>query len=300
MVLPLRSIPTAKSADTQSAGADPLDALASQLHDVLASDRRPRLAKARVGAWVRALLDTLFPQVAEQTYGTAGEVRDALDGLAADLRSLLRSIESELSIDAAEVSSAFFDALPEIHHQIMADAIAIERGDPAAESVDEVILAYPGFLAMAVYRIAHRFSELGVPLLPRVLTEWAHERTGIDIHPGATLGHPVVIDHGTGIVIGETAVLGNNVKLYQGVTLGALSVTKSLASTKRHPTIEDDVVIYANATILGGETVIGRGSVIGGNVWLTASVPPDSTVYHRSEVHVRPGRAEFEGPDFVI
>jgi serine O-acetyltransferase len=153
---------------------------------------------------------------------------------------------------------------------------------------------------MAVYRIAHRFSELEVPLLPRVLTEWAHERTGIDIHPGATLGHPVVIDHGTGIVIGETAVLGNNVKLYQGVTLGALSVAKSLASTKRHPTIEDDVVIYANATILGGETVIGRGSVIGGNVWLTTSVPPDSTVYHRSEVHVRPGRAEFEGPDFVI
>ena len=151
------------------------------------------------------------------------------------------------------------ESLPEVHRQLMIDAAAIERGDPAAESVDEVILAYPGFLAIAVHRIAHRFCELSVPLLPRVLTEWAHERTGIDIHPGATLGHPVVIDHGTGIVIGETAVIGNNVKLYQGVTLGALSVNKALASTKRHPTIEDDVVIYANATILGGETVIGRG-----------------------------------------
>jgi len=190
--------------------------------------------------------------------------------------------------------------VPEIHRQLYVDATAIERGDPAAESVDEVILAYPGFLAIAVHRIAHRFYELQVPLLPRVLSEWAHERTGIDIHPGATLGHPVVIDHGTGIVVGETAVIGNNVKLYQGVTLGALSVTKSLASTKRHPTIGDDVVIYANATILGGETVIGRGSVVGGNTWITAGIPPDSIVYQRSEVHVRQGRADFEAPDFVI
>ena len=132
--------------------------------------------------------------------------------------------------DPAAIAAAFFQSLPEIHRQLVIDATAIERGDPAAESVDEVILAYPGFLAIAVHRIAHRLSDLGVPLLPRVLSEWAHERTGIDIHPGATLGHPVVIDHGTGIVIGETAVIGNNVKLYQGVTLGALSVAKSLAS----------------------------------------------------------------------
>jgi len=173
MAFPIRSIPKTPGG-VRHAAADPLDALAVELHGVLASDRRPRLAKARVGQWVRALLDTLFPQASERTYETSGEFRDALDGLATDLRSLLRSIESELSIDAAEVSTAFFDALPEIHHQIMADATAIERGDPAAESVDEVILAYPGFLAMAVYRIAHRFSELEVPLLPRVLTEWAH------------------------------------------------------------------------------------------------------------------------------
>ncbi len=271
MALPLRSINTRKA---EPASGDPLDGLASRLHGVLADGQGQRLAKARVAGWIRSLLDTLFPQAAEQTLATTGEVRDAIDALAAELRSLLRPLEDDID-DPGEIARAFFQSLPEIHRQLMIDATAIERGDPAAESVDEVILAYPGFLAMAVYRIAHRFSELGVPILPRVLTEWAHERTGIDIHPGATLGHPVVIDHGTGIVIGETAVIGNNVKLYQGVTLGALSVAKSLASTKRHPTIENDVVIYANATILGGDTVIGRGSVVGGNVWLTSSIPPE-------------------------
>jgi serine O-acetyltransferase len=296
MALPLRPINTRK---VGHGSGDPLDGLASRLHGVLAEDRGLRLPKARVATWIRAILDTLFPQVAEQTYSTAGEVRDALDASAAELRALLRPLADEIG-DPAEIAAAFFGSLPEIHRQLMIDATAIERGDPAAESVDEVILAYPGFLAISVHRLAHRFRELDVPLLPRVLSEWAHERTGIDIHPGATLGHPVVIDHGTGIVIGETATLGNNVKLYQGVTLGALSVTKSLASTKRHPTIEDDVVIYANATILGGETVIGRGSVIGGNTWITSSVPADSIVYQRSEVHVRQGRADFEAPDFVI
>ena len=295
MALPLESIKSKKPAATPS---DPLDDLAERLYGVLAEGRGTRLAKARVVAWVRALLDILFPQAAEVTPATAGEVRDALDASAAELRSLLRPLEGD--IDPAAVMDTFFAALPEIHRQLLVDAAGIERGDPAAESVDEVILAYPGFLAIAVHRIAHVFYELGVPVFPRMLTEWAHERTGIDIHPGATLGHPVIIDHGTGIVVGQTAVIGNNVKLYQGVTLGALSVSKSLASTKRHPTIEDDVVIYANATILGGETVIGRGSVIGGNVWLTASVPPNSTVYHRSEVRVSPGGIESEGPDFVI
>ncbi len=296
MVSPIRSISGSKAKRSRPEG--PLDQLADRIHDVLTHDTEARLPKARVGIWIRTLLETLFPQASEQSFGTAGEIRDELDASAAELRSLLRPLEND--VDPIHVTDSFFEALPEIHRQLLVDATGIERGDPAAESVDEVILAYPGFLAIAVHRIAHRFYELEVPLLPRVLSEWAHERTGVDIHPGATLGHPVVIDHATGIVIGQTAVIGNNVKLYQGVTLGALSVNKSLASTKRHPTIEDDVVIYANATILGGETVIGRGSVIGGNVWLTASVPPHSTVYHRSEVHVRQGRVEFEGPDFVI
>jgi serine O-acetyltransferase len=295
MALPLRPLP----ATNKGQPADPLDGLAERLHSVLAEDQGTHLAKSRVTAWIRSLLDTLFPQTAEHTYATASEVRDALDRSAAELRAILRPLEDELD-DPADIARRFFQSLPEIHRQLMIDAAGIERGDPAAESVDEVILAYPGFLAIAVHRIAHRLHDLGVPLVPRMLSEWAHERTGIDIHPGARLGHPVVIDHGTGIVIGETAEIGNNVKLYQGVTLGALSVNKNLASTKRHPTIENDVVIYANATILGGETVIGRGSVIGGNVWITSSVPADSIVYQRSEVHVRQGRSDFEDPDWII
>jgi serine O-acetyltransferase len=295
MVLPLRSVSKPRSEQR----TDPLDGLAERLHSVLAEDQGTHLAKSRVTSWIRTLLDTLFPQAAERTYATAGEVRDALDRSAAELRSILRPLEDQVE-DPADVAQSFFRSLPEIHRQLMIDAAAIERGDPAAESVDEVILAYPGFGAIAVHRIAHRLHELGVPLVPRMLSEWAHERTGIDIHPGATIGHPFVIDHGTGIVIGETAEIGNNVKLYQGVTLGAMSVNKNLASTKRHPTIESDVVVYANATILGGETVIGRGSVIGGNVWVTSSVPADSIVYQRSEVHVRQGRADFEDSDWVI
>lgn len=245
-------------------------------------------------------MEALFPQAAEATFDSPGALRDEFAALGAELHSILRPLQSELLTSVDETCDAFFASLPEIHRQLMVDAAAIEQGDPAARSVDEVVLAYPGFLAIAIHRVARRFWELQVPLLPRVLSEWAHERTGVDIHPGATLGHPVVIDHATGIVIGETSVIGNNVKLYQGVTIGALSVAKSMSSTKRHPTIEDDVVIYANATILGGETVIGRGSVIGGNVWLTESVPPDSIVYHRSVIHVRQGRLEFESPDFVI
>jgi serine O-acetyltransferase len=179
------------------------------------------------------------------------------------------------------------------------DAEAIEEGDPAAESVEEVVSAYPGFHAIAIYRIAHEFYALEVPIFPRLLSELAHQRTGIDIHPGATIGRSFFIDHGTGIVIGETSVIGERVKIYQGVTLGALSVEKSLSASKRHPTIENGVVIYSNATILGGETVIGHDSVIGGNVWLTESVLPYSVVYNRSEIRVR-NREATEPINFVI
>ena len=172
----------------------------------------------------------------------------------------------------------FLARLPEIREALLLDARAIDDGDPASTGVDEVILAYPGFLATAIHRVASALHELGVALLPRVLAEVAHRQTGIDIHPAARIGSSFAIDHGTGIVIGATAVLGSRVKLYQGVTLGALSVRKELAGKRRHPTIGDDVVIYANATILGGDTVIGHGSRIGGNVWLTRSVPPFSVV----------------------
>lgn len=159
------------------------------------------------------------------------------------------------------------------------DAESIFRGDPAARSKDEVVIAYPGFYAVAIHRFSHELWKEGFFLLARVLSEHAHSKTGIDIHPGATIGAGLCIDHGTGIVIGETTIIGRNVKLYQGVTLGALSVSKDLANKKRHPTIEDYVTVYANATILGGDTIIGKGAIIGGSVWLTESVPPNSKVF---------------------
>ena len=181
---------------------------------------------------------------------------------------------------AAElVVHEFFEELPKIRALLAGDLEAAFRGDPAAKSTDEVILSYPGFQAITVQRLAHFFWTRQVPLIPRMMSEFVHGRTGIDIHPGAEIGASFFIDHGTGVVIGETAVIGSNVKLYQGVTLGALSVRKEEGDRKRHPTIEGDVTIYANAVILGGATIIGRGSVIGGGVWITESVPPGSKIY---------------------
>jgi len=182
---------------------------------------------------------------------------------------------------AALVVEEFFEELPRIRLILEKDLEAAVRGDPAAMSDNEVILSYPGFQAISVHRIAHFFWMRQVPLIPRMMSELVHGRTGIDIHPGAVIGESFFIDHGTGVVIGETTVIGKNVKLYQGVTLGALSVKKEESGRKRHPTIEDDVTIYANATILGGETIIGQGSVIGGSVWITQSVPPGSKIYSR-------------------
>ncbi|MFT3680565.1 MAG: serine acetyltransferase [Ferruginibacter sp.] len=189
--------------------------------------------------------------------------------------------------ETQKVTDKFFIEVPQIYDALLKDAEAIIKFDPAAESIEEVLVAYPGFYATAVYRFSHQLWEQGVKLLPRVFAEYAHGKTGIDIHPGATIGESFFIDHGTGIVIGETTVIGNNVKIYQGVTLGALSVSKSEANNKRHPTIEDNVVIYSGATILGGNTVVGQDSVIGGNVWLTNSVLPRSIVYHKSESTVK-------------
>lgn len=180
----------------------------------------------------------------------------------------------------------FFSQLPYIRRQLALDVAAAFRGDPAAKSVEEVIVSYPGLQAIAVHRLAHYFWVRQVPLIPRMMSEIVHGRTGIDIHPGAAIGDYFFIDHGTGVVIGETTVIGSNVKLYQGVTLGALSVRKDEADTKRHPTIEDDVTIYAGATILGGKTVIGAGCVIGGNVWITESVPPNTLVYVKTGEHI--------------
>lgn len=181
-----------------------------------------------------------------------------------------------------ETALVFLEGLPALQATLAKDVDAAYHGDPAAKSCDEVIFSYPGMYAITVYRIAHRLHEMGIPLIPRIMTEHSHSLTGIDIHPGAKIGVKFVIDHGTGVVVGETSVIGNNVRIYQGVTIGALSVPadkcEDMRGVKRHPTIEDHVVIYSGATILGGKTVIGAGSVIGGNVWLTESVPPKTTV----------------------
>lgn len=199
-----------------------------------------------------------------------------------------------------KITDKFFEDIPALYLKLLKDARAILEFDPAAGSEEEVLVAYPGFYATAVYRLSHLLWKQGVKILPRVFTEYAHGKTGIDIHPGAVIGESFSIDHGTGIVIGETSVIGNHVKIYQGVTLGALNVAKENALTKRHPTIEDNVTVYSGATILGGDTVIGHDSIIGGNVWLTYSVQPHSVVYHKSEIKVRDNNPFPEPLNFVI
>jgi serine O-acetyltransferase len=193
--------------------------------------------------------------------------------------------------EAEGIVQELLEGIPEIRRRVSRDVQAAFLGDPAAQTREEVILSYPAVEAILVHRIAHELWVRHVSMIPRMMSEYAHGKTGIDIHPGAVIGDSFFIDHGTGVVIGETALIGNNVKLYQGVTLGALSVRKELANSKRHPTIEDDVTIYAGATILGGGTVVGRGSVIGGNVWLTESVPPHSRIYHNPS-QIRHARAD--------
>jgi serine O-acetyltransferase len=196
----------------------------------------------------------------------------------------------EISVEAERVVAAFFDRIPEVRSKLKLDVIAAYKGDPAARSYSEIILSYPGMRAITKHRIAHELYQLKVPLIPRLMSEYIHNTTGIEIHPGAQIGESFFIDHGTGVVIGETCVIGNRVKLYQGVTLGAKSFKLDedghpVKGGKRHPTIEDDVVIYAGATILGGNTVIGRGTVIGGNVWIIRSVPPNTLVTLSREDH---------------
>jgi len=212
------------------------------------------------------------------------------------LSKLLDSINRSLDRTSEELVEDFFSRVPGIFEQLAEDAEALARFDPAATGVEEIILCYPGFYAIAVYRMAHILYELKVPVLPRVLTEYAHEKTGIDIHPGARIASPFFIDHGTGIVIGETARIGKEVRIFQGVTLGALTVERSLANTKRHPTIEDHVVIYAGSTILGGDTVIGHHTVVGGNTWITESILPHSVVYRNHRVLVK-DRKDFIPPN---
>jgi serine O-acetyltransferase len=233
---------------------------------------------------VDGLLKILFPELSDRHYPSFRDFEQHYFEVRLGLYKVFSKIEESLPASAEEIEAQFLGRLPHLHELLLKDAKAISTGDPAAVSTTEVIRTYPGFFAIAVYRLAHELHRLGVPLIPRILTEHAHSETGIDIHPGAQIGEYFCIDHGTGVVIGETVEIGEGVKIYQGVTLGALSVDKKLAQTKRHPTIQDRVVIYSGATILGGDTVIGHDSVIGGNVWVTKSVPPHSLLYYQAAV----------------
>jgi len=261
--------------------AERLDALAATLPS--ARSRAPD-----VRTFITLLRGALFPQHRPPAATTAA------------LLTSLHSAASELALSAGNAVSTWPEhliaSLPDLATILYEDAAFTLRQDPAAASIDEVMIAYPGFAAIVIHRVAACIHRLGVPLIPRVLSEFAHAQTGIDIHPGASIASPFCIDHGTGVVIGETAIIGKRVVIYQGVTLGAIRVGKDVAGTKRHPTIEDDVVIYANATVLGGQTVIGRKSLIGGNVWVTRSVPPNSIVVRKSDIPV----PNLAGDEYVI
>ena len=233
------------------------------------------------------LLDVLFPAQSKKHYRNEQEIEASFNKVRFEFEEMVSSLDLKKGDHAKTLIIDLFDVqMPIIYDMLHEDVAAIVAGDPAAVDGFEVMRTYPGFYAIAFHRLAHAVLNLEIPYLPRVMSEYVHSKTGIDIHPGAQIAPGFCIDHGTGIVIGETSIIGRGVKLYQGVTLGALSVSKELASTKRHPTLEDNVIVYANATILGGATVVGKNSVIGGSVWLTRSLPPDSTVYHKAQVKI--------------
>lgn len=227
--------------------------------------------------------DTLFYTL----FDSNTNVEKNLDVLQSQFDELVDLACWETHKPCEKIWAHYIQELPGILEKLNLDAEAILNCDPASLSIQEIYMAYPGFYAIAIYRLANVLYNEGFPLVPRLMTEYAHRQTGVDINPGATIGESFFIDHATGVVIGETAVIKDHVKIYQGVTLGALFVNKSLQRTKRHPTIESNVTIYANATILGGDTVVGENSIIGGNAWLTASVPPNTTVFHTPEIKIK-------------
>jgi serine O-acetyltransferase len=245
-----------------------------------------------VERFVHGLIQILFPDFDKPEFDSVEAIAERIDLLKTLLKQIISGNVQE-GTESEEVINDFFALVPVLYEQIKQDVTAMFDGDPAAKSTTEIIRTYPGFFAIASYRIAHSLLGLGVALIPRIITERAHSKTGIDIHPGAKIGSHFCIDHGTGIVIGETTIIGNHVKIYQGVTLGGLSVDKADAEKKRHPTIQDHVVIYAGATILGGNTIVGEHSVIGGNVWLTRSVPPNTKVYYRAALTDRDGETDI-------
>lgn len=237
----------------------------------------------KVAKWFEKTLAILFPGTCEMKFNSEEEVAVFLNEVKAELSNILVCDTLEQKANKSNIIEAFFKELPIIKTLLDKDVEGLFQGDPAAKTYAEVTRSYPGFYAIAAHRIAHALNNLKVSLIPRMISEISKSHTGIDIHPGAIIGEYFCIDHGTGVVIGETSIIGNHVKIYQGVTLGALSVAKKDASKKRHPTIEDNVVIYAGATILGGRTIVGKDSVIGGNVWITKSVEAGSKIYYKGE-----------------
>lgn len=236
-----------------------------------------------------------FPRFNRDKHDIELQLRQFSNILCYNLTSILKNDK-----EVEKIMDHFFHQLPAIQASLIADADVYFKNDPAANCAEEVILSYPGFYALTIYRIAHEFYKLDVPFIPRLFSEYAHAKVGIDINPGATIGKHFYIDHGTGVVIGESTIIGDNVKIYQGVTLGAMFVTKELCKQKRHPTIEDNVVIYAGATILGGNTVVGHDSIIGGNVWLTKSVVPYTIVQQKSDITIRNARSFQDEYDYYI
>jgi serine O-acetyltransferase len=249
-------------------------------------DFRPLPSRSAICQFIDGLLQLLFPQLSEQKFNSATDLSAFAESINNSLSKILEGLGEDILADKDSIKDDFLKQIPKIYDTLRSDALAIAQGDPASLNRDEVIRTYPGFYAIAIYRFAHFFYLNQIPYLPRILTEYAHTKTGIDINPGAKIGPSFCIDHGTGLVIGETAVVGTNVKIYQGVTLGALSVAKEMAKMKRHPTIEDNVIIYSGATILGGDTIVGHDSIIGGNVWLIKSVPAYSRVYHKEQINI--------------
>jgi len=250
---------------------------------IQAHKKRPNLdfrLKTKCEAFTDKLFHTLFDANVS--------VKKNIKQLGADFDEITSIACFNPEVSCEVVWKAFLNKLPEIIEKLNLDAQEMLDNDPAANTIEEVYLAYPGFFAIAVYRFSHEFYSIDMPLIPRLMSEYAHRLTGVDINPGAQIGTPFFIDHATGIVIGETTIIKDHVKIYQGVTLGALQVSKDMKNIKRHPTVENNVTIYANATILGGKTVIGKNSTIGGNVWITESIPENSLVYHTSETKLKP------------
>ncbi len=241
--------------------------------------------KKDIHQFIEDLFSVLFSNTSK-SFGHLPIIEHKFEVLEKEFNEIVRNYTSDKN-DSFKQSINFFEALPELYRKTLNDAETIYAKDPAAKSIEEVLYAYPGFFAIAVYRFSNQLWKQELRLLARTFSEYAHIKTSIEIHPGAQIGDEFAIDHGTGIVIGETTIIGNNVQIYQGVTLGALSVKKEEAFIKRHPTIEDNVVIYANSTILGGQTTVGKDSIIGGNVWLTYSVPSNSVVYHKNEMKIK-------------